>query len=605
MTSVELMLAMAQDRYAAAVAYADRLAAAGQRDAVAARSSRSAALMAWCYWTVGRMDDARTILELGKEGVDLDHVRRALALDSGDAEARPMAPELTGGPLDALVLRDFWADGRLQELVDGPASPWARAVSAQWRIGALRALGRTQDALELCETYDNGVSAPAWFLAVVRPELLLDCGLVDEARDAIGHGHELVREHAGSLGDVLNRLLEAKLELRTGGSIVRAEEVLRQLEREVGPGGYVFLREQVATWVGLALLLQGRVAAAARRLRQAVSAMKSTGRALELPTAAVFLAEAESRLGHANAAAKAAACALEAADGQGSNHLLLQALAQFPAVVTRQIEFEEGGDSQWHELGRSLMAAGAPIAIGGRTRIQLAEFGQPTIEVNGVEVRARIKKSYELLAYLASRPSPEAEREELLDALFDGRADDSARSYLRQAVHRLREVLSDDAVLAFEGSRLRLGGDVLLVSDFSRLTGLLASAARRSGGERLALLLEAVALIDCGEYLAGVTSRWVDERRGELGAIAADTRHEAAQLLFAEANYLEARRLATTVLRFDPYREGTWRLLMRIAHATGDEDGVVDTYRLCERAMREIGMTVSGTTESLLGTLRR
>lgn len=237
-------------------------------------------------------------------------------------------------------------------------------------------------------------------------------------------------------------------------------------------------------------------------------------------------------------------------------------------------------------------------------RVRLRDFGQPTIEVDGVEVRARIKKSYELLAYLASRPSRAAERDQLLDALFDGRSDESTRSYLRQATHRLREVLPDDVVLAFEGTLLRLNSKLVIASDSEQASELLARAARCPERERLEPLLEALALLDGGEYLAGVTSSWVDERREHFNDLAADARHEAAQILFAEADYAQARRFAASVVHTDPYRESTWRLLMKIAKATGDEDGVVEAYRSCEEAMAEIGVTVSGTTESLLVTLR-
>jgi DNA-binding SARP family transcriptional activator len=237
-------------------------------------------------------------------------------------------------------------------------------------------------------------------------------------------------------------------------------------------------------------------------------------------------------------------------------------------------------------------------------RVRLREFGQPTIEVDGVEVRARIKKSYELLAYLASRPSRAAERDQLLDALFDGRSDESTRSYLRQATHRLREVLPDDVVLAFEGTLLRLNSKLVIASDSEQASELLARAARCPERERLEILVDALALVDRGEYLAGVTSSWVDERRQHFTDLAADARHEAAKLLFSEADYGQAKRFAASVVHTDPYRESTWRLLMKIAKATGDEDGVVEAYRSCEEAMAEIGVNVSATTESLLVTLR-
>ena len=162
---------------------------------------------------------------------------------------------------------------------------------------------------------------------------------------------------------------------------------------------------------------------------------------LELPTAAVYLAEAEWRAGDEDAADRAADVALDAARRQGSNHVLLQALADFPAVVSRRIDAEPRGSSPWHELGRALIAQGTPVAAQIRAAVELREFGRCAIVVDGVERRPRIAKTYELLAYLAVSRDARADRAELLDALFDGRSDDSTRAYLRQAVRRLRSVL--------------------------------------------------------------------------------------------------------------------------------------------------------------------
>jgi DNA-binding SARP family transcriptional activator len=257
------------------------------------------------------------------------------------------------------------------------------------------------------------------------------------------------------------------------------------------------------------------------------------------------------------------------------------------------------------DVGMVSMAGDATFAGDAPVQIRLVEFGQPVIEVDGVVVRPRIKKSYELLAYLASRPTPQVERDELLHVLFGGRADESTRSYLRQATHRLREVLPDAAVLAFEGSRLGLHGDFRLVSDSGLVTELLAAAAQQRGRERLARLLEALSLIDGGDYLVGARSVWVDERREELRRLADDIRHETAELLLSEGDTAGAKRLALIVVRSDPYREATWRLLMNLASVSGDEAGVVNAYRMCERAMGEVGIAVSEKTELLLASLRR
>src|SRR5439155_452551 len=119
--------------------------------------------------------------------------------------------------------------------------------------------------------------------------------------------------------------------------------------------------EWLDTWYGLALLLEADDAAALARLRKAVESMVAGDRILELPTAAVYLAEAEWRAGDEEAADRAADRALDAARRQGSNHLLLQALADFPAVVSRRIDAEPGADSAWHELGRALIAQGVTV----------------------------------------------------------------------------------------------------------------------------------------------------------------------------------------------------------------------------------------------------
>ncbi len=605
LTRAELMLSLIGEHYEEGVRLADRLAFLGEREAVARRSRRTASMMAWCYWHAGRIDDARQVISVADDGADVDAIHYLLALVSTNGSGPTPMPELTGGPLDALIMRVNYAHGRFRQMADSPALPWAAAVAAPWQIGALRAMGRTGEALEVYEAYGVTDGAPVWFHAIVEPELMIDLGRSKQARDALAHGRSLIRESGSVVVDMLNRVIEVKLELRLSGDPEQASALLRDLEARPEAGVFGFIKEQIDVWSGMTLLLSRQDAAAARRLRRAVKSMRAADRILELPTAAVFLAESEWRLDRPKAAADAAELALAAAARQGSNHILLQALSDFPSVAARCIDAEPRADSEWHELGRSLMAQGAQIELKRETVVHLDEFGEPTISVDGVQVRPRIKKSYELLAYLASSDGHEADREELLDALFDGRSDDSTRSYLRQAAHRLRQVLPDGAGLVFEGSRLRLGPELALSSESARIDELLARAARLQGDERLGLLLQALESLDRGEYLAGVHTPWVDERRERIGRSAADARHEAAELSYSGGQYRQADRLASGVLRSDPYRERTWRLLMKIANATGDDDRVIATYRLCERALGQLGTGPSASTRALLDALRK
>lgn len=331
--------------------------------------------------------------------------------------------------------------------------------------------------------------------------------------------------------------------------------------------------------------------------------MRRSERMHELPTAGVYLAEAEWRTGDEHAADRAADIALEAARRQGSNHMLLQALADFPAVVSRRLDAEPAADSPWHELGRALITQGITVASPVEAAIRLLEFGRCGLVVNGQEVRPRIAKSSELLAYLAAaRPPLQAERDELLDALFEARADHSARAYLRQAVRWLRHVLPEGSVTVERG-QVRITGEI--ATESVTFEAAIAEAARLRGAARLAATLAALEPFDRGEFLPGVSSHWVEERRRSLTELATDARYEAAELAFADGQLELARTLVDHVLRVDRHRETAWRLTMRLLSALGDEDGVIRAYQQCERALAEIGAVAGPTTRQLLDRLRR
>jgi DNA-binding SARP family transcriptional activator len=270
------------------------------------------------------------------------------------------------------------------------------------------------------------------------------------------------------------------------------------------------------------------------------------------------------------------------------------------------IDAQPEAHSPWHDLGRSLLAQDVALELPFAARVELREFGELEILVDGDPApRPRIAKSYELLAYLLSRAKPEATRGDLLMALFDGRSDDSARSYLRQAIHQLRESLPDEVELVSDSAGVRLADSVRVSSESAGLESLLAEAARLQGEERLRATTRALAIAERGEYLPGVTGAWAAERREQLTQLATDARHEAAELAFDAGRYQDAERLVAAILDLDPFREGAWRLEMRIASAVGNDDRVISAYRSCERALGELGTAPSTSTRQLLDTLRR
>jgi ATP/maltotriose-dependent transcriptional regulator MalT/DNA-binding SARP family transcriptional activator len=597
----ELMLALATEDFRRGTALADALSEEERAGLVAALPA-AAVLMVLCYAHVGRFEDMEAVFAETPPGPIADVLRYFMSIFG--SEPPPPRPQLTGGPLDALVLSVDYGYGRLADVVAERAAGWVRAWTQPWLISALSLTGRTQEALELYEQVLAHGTTGASVDTVVAPLVLAGVGRRDDALAAIERGRRAARAGGSVVYEYLAALSEARVRLRLDRDPAKALAILDRVEADPRARRLGYLAEQIDGWYGFALLLQGRDAEALERLRRAVAASRRSDRQIDLPAAAVYLAEAEWRAGDEDAADAAADIALEAARVQGSNHMLLQALADFPAVVSRRLDAEPAADSPWHELGRALIAQAVAVDAHVGASVRLEEFGRCAILVDEEPVRPRIAKSYELLAYLASRPRAAARREELLDALFEGRAGESTRAYLRQAVRWLRHVLPENSVIA-ESGEIRLAGDLRLASDSTRFEAALAEAAGLQGEARLAATLAALALYDRGPYLPDVTSDWADERRRQLAQLATDARYEAAELAFAAGRVDDARRLVDDVLRAEPYREAAYRLTMRLAAALGDEDGVLRAFERCERALAEIGAEPAPTTRRLLAGLRR
>jgi DNA-binding SARP family transcriptional activator len=608
LTEAEMMVAIAQDDIRRCVRIADQLKALGSRDDFARRSERSAALMAWAYFHAGRADDVRAVLAAAEPGPIIDATRYGLQALSDDpydpAAASPPPPELTGSLLDLLVYATDYCLGRLRDLTEAPPSRWMDAMMGPWRVGALRASGRTDRALALYEEARASGTMPPVLRIFIGPEIQIDLGRREEAREALAEGRR-VAHATGSLGlQALNALADAKASLRLERDTARARAVLGTLEMQRAGDAFPFYREMRDTWLGLADLLDGESAAALERLRSAVDSMVLRNRTLELPTAAAYLAEAEWRAGEEERADRAADLALDAAAQQGSNHLLLQALSDVPRVVSRRLDAVPESDSVWHGLARSLLAQRVDVPWALREAAELHEFGRRALIVDGQEVRPRIAKTYELLSLLVTRGAAGIERGDLLDALFEGRSDASARSYLRTTIQWLRHCLPDGAVLTDTG-RVRISESVSVVAESMLFEAQLGAAARLQGSERKAATIAALGIYDRGEYLPGPHGSWADDRAQSLAAMAADARCEAAELALAEGAYDEAQELVEQVLRAEPYSEPAWRTAMRLAETRGDQQGVVRAYRSCEHALAEMNARPSATTQRLLETLRR
>jgi DNA-binding SARP family transcriptional activator len=268
-------------------------------------------------------------------------------------------------------------------------------------------------------------------------------------------------------------------------------------------------------------------------------------------------------------------------------------------VSTRCIDAEDDPDGPWHALGRALLTHTSSPVRCDTTSVRLHDLGELRLSVAGEMVKPRIRKSLELVAYLIGQPDGAAHRSAVLDALFDGRDDSSSRSYLRQAVHRLREVLPPGIEVSSDKDTIQLVPVSSVDSDVRQVTRLLDQAASQLGEDRLRLLEQAITLAELGDYAADVNSDWAVARRDKLATDLNNTRYEAAVLAYRLGRYRDADRVVSTLLECDPYREQGWQLAIRLASTLGAVDRVTSIYRRCRSALAEIGLQPSAQTEQV------
>ena len=241
----------------------------------------------------------------------------------------------------------------------------------------------------------------------------------------------------------------------------------------------------------------------------------------------------------------------------------------------------------------------------GAPRLVLEEFGEPSLTVDGTLIQPRLTKSVELLSYLLGTPDRKATRERLLGALFGGRDDAAGRSYLRQALYRLREVLPPELAPGQEGNVFQVAGPEFALSSAQRVVDLVVQAGRQDGEARLQTLSQALARVERGAYLAPFSGEWVDERRASLAEVLLSARVDGARLAYRMNRYREAKDLIDLVLVEDPYREQAWQLAIQLAHASGCDDTVLVLYQRYVARMRDLGVAPSDEIRRFVADLRK
>lgn len=172
------------------------------------------------------------------------------------------------------------------------------------------------------------------------------------------------------------------------------------------------------------------------------------------------------------------------------------------------------------------------------------------------------------------------------------------------AIRSAREVLPPEVEIVLDRHQVRCRPQGALACESVEFEALLAAADRMAAAGRLDTLKQALAIPRRGAYLEGDTSPWANDRRGQLEELVEAALLDGSAVAYELGAYRDAERLVRDALARNPFRESGWRLLMRVAAATHDGDGVIEAFRGAERALSELGTTPSRATVALLGELR-
>jgi DNA-binding SARP family transcriptional activator len=241
-------------------------------------------------------------------------------------------------------------------------------------------------------------------------------------------------------------------------------------------------------------------------------------------------------------------------------------------------------------------------------------FGKFSVQRDARSVKGlEASKEQELLSYLLIHRDRSHPRETLASLLWGDTSTERSKKYLRQALWHLQSALeagqmASQQVLLVEHNwiQLNLQREIWLdvavfESAFSSTQGI---SGKQLNGQSAGTLKTAVELYK-GDLLDGWYQDWCLFERERLQNIYL-TMLDKLMIYSGEQHEYEAGQVyGSTILRYDPASERTYRQLMHLQYMAGDRTGALRQYERCVTALnKELGVKPDRLTNALYESIR-
>ena len=215
-----------------------------------------------------------------------------------------------------------------------------------------------------------------------------------------------------------------------------------------------------------------------------------------------------------------------------------------------------------------------------------------------------------LFAYLllAKAPPP---RDALMEALWPNRDPEAAGTSLNVAWSNLKRLLepgltgrTPSSYLALHAGRYGLQWDAI-ATDVQEFEGRIALAAKAATPGDRAIHLEVAVSLYRGDLLAAFADEaWTTLERERLRLTYLSAMEDLARLRFRQRQPDEGLEALRRILQMEPWREETYRTMMRALAEAGRRSEALHAYRECEDVLRrELQVAPSPETTALFDAI--